>query len=67
MVSDRLSYTIKGLAEVTGVGRNELLRAIHTKELKAFRVGAKGGKWVIPRPEAEAWLEARTASPRGRA
>ena len=67
MAGDRLSYTIKGLAEATGVGRNELLRAIHTNELKAFRVGVKGGKWVIPRPEAEAWLEARTASMSGRA
>jgi hypothetical protein len=56
---DQLSYTLRDLCLVTGIGRNTLLGEIHAKRLKAFRVGTHGQKWVIPRKAAEERLESR--------
>lgn len=56
---EQISYTLRDLCLVTGIGRNTLLSEIHAKRLKAFRVGPHGQKWVIPRKAAEEWLESR--------
>lgn len=56
-MTDALAYTLKELSEVTGIGRTTILHEIHANRLRAFRVGAKGRKWIVPRSAAEAWLK----------
>lgn len=53
---DQLSYTVSDLVDATGIGRNTILKEIHAKRLRAFRVGEKGQKWIVPRSEAEKWI-----------
>lgn len=52
-----LSYTVREVCDATGIGRNTILREIHAKRLKAFRVGEKGQKWIVPKSAVETWLE----------
>lgn len=54
---EQLSYTVREVCDVTGIGRTTILREIHAKRLKAFRVGEKGQKWIVPRSALEAWLK----------
>lgn len=64
-MSDRLSYTVEQAAEATGLSRDFLKAAIHTKDpkrqlrAKAASLTSKGAasKFVILRGDLEAWLE----------
>lgn len=53
----RVSYTLKEAAKATGIGQKTLLAAIHAKALRAVRVGARGGKWIVTRASLVEWLE----------
>ena len=53
----RVSYTLKEAAKVTGIGQKTLLAAIHGKALRAVRVGARGGKWIVTHASLVEWLE----------
>lgn len=59
---DKASYTLREFRDKTGLGRNSALQAIHSGELKAFRVGSR--KWLIPHKSLEQWIEAKVAEAR---
>lgn len=54
---ESVAYTINEASKATGIGYNTLHAAIRARELKAVRVGAGRGKWIIPAKYLDAWLD----------
>ncbi|WP_018466052.1 helix-turn-helix domain-containing protein [Calidithermus timidus] len=49
----RLAYSVKEVAELTGLSRNEIYRLLRTGELRSIRLGHR---FLIPRSVLEEWL-----------
>lgn len=57
MTVNKLAYTINEAVEATGIGRKSILSAIRAGHLKAVRVGAKSGKWIVSTTSLVNWLD----------
>ena len=55
--------TAERVAELTGLSRRSVYRAVDSGELDAYRLR---GRVRIPEAALESWLEAHLVSPRGR-
>jgi excisionase family DNA binding protein len=51
----RLFLTVPEAAQACGVGRETIMRAIHSGRLRAKRTGKEGGKFLIKVSALEDW------------